>query len=102
MDWLPSNPSDLTELENALYGGINVQLIDRLTAQFLLRARLRDYLESSRTDIDYFLSAALNYTFNQYVSARAYATYAYNDSNQSEFRYNAATLGGALDLSVRF
>jgi hypothetical protein len=63
---------------------------------------LREYFQSSRTDLDYLLSAALNCTFNRYVMVRAYATYAYNNSNQPEFRYSVDNLGAALDLSIRF
>ncbi len=101
-DWLPSSPSDLAEWDNAIYAGLNVRLIGPLSAQYLTRVRLREYFQSSRTDLDYLLSAALNCTFNRYVMVRAYATYAYNNSNQPEFRYSVDNLGAALDLSIRF
>lgn len=101
-DWLPSQPSDLTEVEDALYGGINLQPIDRLTAQFLYRFRVRDYLQVGRTDLDHLVSLAVTYTFCRYASVRAYATYGDNDSNKNEFDYRVANAGGALSLSVKF
>jgi hypothetical protein len=102
LDWLPAHPSDLTELENALYGGINVQLVDRLAAQFLYRFRVRDYLQSGRTDLDHLLSLSLGYAFNRYVSVRVYVSYGDNDSNKSEFGYRVVNAGGGLNLSASF
>ncbi|MGA2220280.1 MAG: outer membrane beta-barrel protein [Verrucomicrobiia bacterium] len=102
LDWLPAHPSDLTELDDALYGGINLQLIDRLAAQFLYRFRVRNYLQTSRTDLDHLVSLALSYPFNRYISVRVYVSYGENDSNKSEFDYHVVNAGGGLNLSASF
>jgi hypothetical protein len=106
-DWLASSGSDLTQsdlsqVENAIYGGVNWQIINQWTAQFLYRFRARDYLQAGRTDFDHLVSLAVTYAFNRYASIRAYASYGNNDSNKNEFDYDVANAGGGLNLSVRF
>jgi len=101
-DWLASSPSDLTEVEDALYGGINWQIIDQWTAQFLYRFRVRDYLQVGRTDFDHLVSLAVTFAFDRYASIRAYASYANNDSNKNEFDYDVANVGCGVNLAVRF
>jgi len=106
-DWLASSGSDLTQsdlsqVENAIYGGVNWQLANQWTAQFLYRFRARDYLQAGRTDVDNLASLAVTYTFNQYVNVRAYVSYGNDDSNRGEFSYDVVNVGGGLNLSARF
>lgn len=102
LDWLPANPSDLTEMNNALYAGLNLQLLDRLTGQLLYRIRMRDYLQSSRNDIDNLVSLAFTYTCCRYVNIRTYVTYGDNYSNNADFNYRVVNAGGGLNISVQF
>jgi len=55
LDWRPSSPAELTRLDNAAYIGLNVALIDKLTAQFFYRIRVREYYQFGRTDLTIFL-----------------------------------------------
>jgi|ERR1051325_5940672 hypothetical protein len=117
-DWRPSDPHEFNRVDHFAFLGLNLQLIEKLTAQFLYRFRYEDYLEDSkvlvdlgppvittrksRSDIENLVSFALVYPFNEYVNVRAYVLYSNNDSTRRIFDYDVVNVGGGLNLSFRF
>ena len=123
-DWRPSDPSVFNRLDHFAFLGLNVRIVDKLTAQLLYRLRFEDYLEDTKTqhmipqpppapplsvtipkprsDIENLISLALVYPFNEYVNVRLYALYSTNDSSRDQFDYDVVNVGGGLNLSFRF
>jgi hypothetical protein len=101
-DWRVASPSELTRVDNAAYVGVNVALLDKLTGQLFYRARVRDYFEADRTDLDHLAALTLIYSFNDYVSVRLSATYGKNNSTENEKDYQVFTGGGGLNLLIKF
>jgi hypothetical protein len=102
LDWRPSSPSALTRIDNAGYVGLDMALVDKLTAQLLYRLRLEEFLQDNRTDVNHLLSLAVTYAFNDFISVRAFVTYGINDSNQTVHDFNVFTSGAGINLQVRF
>jgi len=101
-DARPSSPSELTRLDNALYAGLSLGVLERLTAQLAYRIRVRDYLQADRVDLDQLISFGLVYSFSNWASVRVSAGYARNNSSSNDFDYQAFTAGGAFNLTLRF
>jgi hypothetical protein len=102
LDWRESSPSALARVDNAGYWGVNLVVIDKLTAQVLYRIRGQEYLQADRTDFDHQVNFALIYGFSEYVRARAFFSYYSNDSNIPTRDFHGFTTGGGLYLSVKF
>jgi len=102
LDWRPSSPSELNRIDNAVYLGANFALVDKLTAQFYYRIRVREYYQDSHTDLDQILNLTLVYSFNDYISARISATYGLNSSSESVRDYNVYNAGAGLNLNIKF
>jgi hypothetical protein len=102
LNWLPTTPSDLTRLDNAVYAGVNVALLQHLTLQLAYRLRALAYYQDARFDYDHSLNASLIYKFNEYISARAFTTYASNTSDKTGYEYQGLTAGGGLGLSLQY
>jgi len=102
LDWRPSTPSDLTRIDNAGYLGANFALIDKLTAQFFYRIRIREYYQGSRTDLDNLLNLTLVYSFNDYISLRVFAAYGVNTSSKTTHDYDVFNGGSGLNLTLKF
>jgi hypothetical protein len=101
-NWMPTTPSDLSRVDDAVFVGVNIALLRPLTLQLAYRLRELAYYQDARIDLDHSLNASLIYKFNDYVNARAYVSYASNDSDKTGFEYRALTAGGGLGLSVLF
>jgi len=101
-NWRAVSPAQFNRVENAGYTGINLALVDKLTALLLYRLRFSDYLDVHRNDLDHQVSLTFAYSFHEYVGVRAYALYGNNDSNQSLFDYEVVNAGGGVTLSLRF
>jgi hypothetical protein len=101
-NWLPSSPSNLSSLNNAVYAGVNLALLEQLT--FMLAGRVRGlaYYQNSQFDLTYSLNASLIYKFNNYVNVRAFVSYAKNDSDNATSDYEGLTAGGGLGLTLGF
>lgn len=102
LDWFAASPSEFTRVDNAAYAGLKVMPTDKLAIQLLYRFRADEYLQTDRTDLNNLVSLTASYSFNNYVSVRAYVSYANNSSDESGFDYNVFTSGGGLSLQVRF
>jgi hypothetical protein len=63
---------------------------------------VRDYHQNGRNDVSEIISAAATYRFNNLLSISAISSYAHNDSNQDVFDYDVGSVGGAVELGVRF
>lgn len=101
-NWLPSSPSDLSRLDNAVFAGANVALLEHLTLQLAYRLRGLAYYQDARFDLDHSLNASLIYKFNDYISARVFVSYAKNASDKPGFDYHGLTAGAGLGLLLRF
>ena len=77
-----------------------------LTRSFSIQAVgrfvVRDYHQNGRNDVSEIISAAATYRFNNLLSISAISSYAHNDSNQDVFDYDVGSIGGAVELGVRF
>jgi len=73
-----------------------------LSASVIGRVVVRDYVLTDRVDVSESFTAALAYRLTDWASASASATVAGNQSNDKEFDYSVANLGGALSLMIRF
>lgn len=108
LDWLPSHPAMWTRVNNALYGGVNVLVTEKLQAQLFYRLRDQDYLQFTpvRNDLDHLVNLTLSYTWNRYLVTRIYGSYGNSASNrsvyQSAYNYQVANGGGGLALSLKF
>ena len=101
-DWMPTSPSNLSRVDNALYAGVNLALMDKLTLQLAYRLRAMAYYQDSRFDYDHSLNASLIFKFNDYANVRAFVNYANNDSDNAISDYEGLTAGCGLGLSLRF
>lgn len=101
-DWLPTSVPSLDRLYNALYGGLNVPLTDKLLAQLLYRLQLQTYLGSARTDWNNLVNLTATYTFNPWVATRVFVSYGDNLSSQAVFSYRAVNAGAGLTLDFKF
>ena len=101
-DWMPTHPSALTRVYNAVYGGVNVPVTDKLLAQLMYRLRLQNYLQSTRCDWDHMVNLTLTYTFNRFISTRIYGSYGNSSSNEAKFDYQSLTGGAGLTLDLKF
>jgi hypothetical protein len=101
-NWLPSTPSELSALDNAVFAGVNVALLEPLTLQLAYRLRGLAYYQGGRFDHDHSLNASLVYKFNDYINARVFVSYVNNDSDNPGFEYRGLTAGGGLGLMLRF
>lgn len=101
-NWLPSTPSFLSSIDNAVFVGANVALEEKLTLQLAYRLRGLSYYQDAHFDYDDFLNASLVYKFNDYFTARAFVSYANNTSDKPGFNYRGLTTGGGLGLALRF
>ena len=112
VDWRPSSPSILDSVNNSLYAGLNVTLLQKLTGQVLYRLSVQDYQQPTRSaiggplldrsDLNNMVSVSLTYAFCDYLSVRGYFDYVHNDSNVSTRDYAVVDGGGGLTVSVRF
>ena len=102
LDWLPTNVPTLDRVYNALYGGLNVPLTDKILAQLLYRLQVQTYLGADRTDWNHQVNLAVTYAFNRWIAARAFASYGANHSTQSVFSYRAVNAGAGLNLDFKF
>jgi hypothetical protein len=89
-------------VDNAGYVALNVALLDNLTAQLFYRARVRQYLQDNRTDLDHIAAFTLSYAFNDYISARLIATYGRNNSSLSANDYTVFNGGVGLNVLLKF
>ena len=101
-DWRPSSPASLSRVDEAVYAGLNVALMDKLTAQLNYRLRAREYLEAGRTDLDHLAVLTLGYAFNNHVTVRVFASYGDNVSTVKTHDYQVLTTGGGLHLTFKF
>ncbi|MGD0061214.1 MAG: outer membrane beta-barrel protein [Verrucomicrobiia bacterium] len=101
-NWLPTTPGELTSLNNAVFTGVNVALLQPLTLQLAYRLRGLAYYQGGRFDYDQTMNASLVYKFNDYINARAFVSYVNNDSDNPNFSYRGLAGGGGLGLMVRF
>ncbi len=112
IDWQPSTPSILSRVNNSLYAGLDVTLMQKLTGQVLYRLSFQDYQKPTegatsttfvdRSDLNNMVSAGLTYMFNDYLNVRAYFDYVHNGSNVGARDYAVVDGGGGLTVSIQF
>ncbi len=103
LDWRPSSPGFFDRVDNTLYAGCTVALLDRLSAQLLYRLSLHDYTNyRDRFDVNQLGGITLFYTFCANARVELFVNYIHNDSNLATRDYDIWEGGGALRLSFNF
>lgn len=88
--------------EHALFIGYNANLTRSLVAQAYYRLAYFDYANNNRDDLNHTISAGLSYNFTPWLSLNGSVAGNFNQSNQSQFDYETATVGGGLSMRYRF
>lgn len=85
-----------------LYLSYSIQATKALSFSALGRVVVREYVLSDRLDVSESFSTSVSYRVNKWASASIFTTVAANESNDKEFDYSVANLGGGLSLLIKF
>ena len=97
-----ADPRRSQRSEYSAYAGYRLAATRRLDLRLLYRYAYYDFAEGGRGDHNSTISLGGRYRFSERFSADALSYVVINRSNQSEFNYQAGTLGAGFTLSYTF
>jgi hypothetical protein len=99
---LAADPEPPRRSDFEAYVSYSLALSRSLSLSASGRIVLREYHDTSRTDVSEVLALSATYRIMKYFSASAISSFAANQSSQGVFDYEVANLGAAVSFAIRF
>ena len=99
---LHADPSIPGRHEFGFYAGYVVNLSRSFSLAAAGRFVVRDYYDADRTDVSEVFSLTAIYRINDWLSASALSSFAWNQSDVGVFAYQVSNVGAGVAVNVRF